>query len=124
MHYLGDLIENVHLKDTLIHEPNARLRGLFDSTDPTQPEHRSWAFTLPGWGHDEQTWREVITTLRFLGYEGILSLEMESEYIEIQEGLEKTAAFIKSMVLEEPQGPSWWQVTELHERWKAAKAGE
>ncbi|MCZ6676017.1 MAG: sugar phosphate isomerase/epimerase [Candidatus Poribacteria bacterium] len=122
MRYLGDLIQNVHLKDTLIHAPNARLRGLFDSTDSLYPEQRSWAFTLPGWGHDEQTWREVITTLRFLGYEGILSLEMESEYIEIEEGLKKTAAFIRSMVLEQPKGPSWWQANELHERWKAGQA--
>ena len=119
MHYLGDLIQNVHLKDTLIHEPNARLHGLFDSTDSICPEQRGWSFTLPGWGHDDQTWREVITTLRFLGYEGILSLEMESEYIEIEEGLKKTAAFIQPMVLEQPKGPSWWQAEELHKRWKA-----
>ena len=33
IHYLGDLIEYVHLKDTLIHAPNARLRGVFDTTD-------------------------------------------------------------------------------------------
>jgi sugar phosphate isomerase/epimerase len=122
MHYLGNLIQNVHLKDTLIHEPNARLGGLFDSTDSIYPERRSWSFTLPGWGHDEQTWREVITTLRFLGYEGILTLEMESEYIEIEEGLRKAAAFIKPMMLEQSKGPSWWQANELHERWKQTQS--
>jgi sugar phosphate isomerase/epimerase len=118
MHYLGDLIQNVHLKDTLIHEPNMRLRGLFDSTGLEGYRDRSWTFTIPGWGHDERTWREVITTLRFLNYEGILSLEMESEYIEIQEGLEKAAAFIKPMLLQQPPGPAWWQVTSVHELWK------
>ena len=55
MHYLGDLIQNVHLKDTLIHGPNARLRGLFDSTGLSEYHKRSWTFTIPGWGHDEQT---------------------------------------------------------------------
>lgn len=118
MHYLGDLIQNVHLKDTLIHEPNMRLHGVFDSTGLEGYRDRSWTFTIPGWGHDERTWREVITTLRFLNYEGILSLEMESEYIEIQEGLEKAAAFIKPMLLQQPPGPAWWQVTSVHELWK------
>ena len=121
IHYLSDLIQNVHLKDTLIHEPNARLRGLFDSTGLKEYQERSWTFTIPGWGHDERTWREVISTLRFIGYEGILSLEMESEYIEIQEGLEKAVAFIKPMILEKPVGPLWWQVAEVHELWKETK---
>ena len=124
IHYLGDLIQNVHLKDTLIHEPNARLRGLFDSTGLQDYDQRSWTFTIPGWGHDEQTWREVIATLRFLGYDGILSLEMESEYIEIQEGLEKAAAFIRPMLLEQPVGTPWWQATTVHELWSETTGNE
>lgn len=118
IHYLGDLIQNVHLKDTLIHEPNRRLRGYFDSTPINRPAKRSWTFTIPGWGHNETIWREVIATLRLIGYEGILSLEMESEYIEIQEGLEKAAAFIKPMLLENPPGPAWHELTEIHKLWR------
>jgi len=66
----------------------------------------------------------VITTLRFLGYDGILSLEMGDEYMELQEGLEKAVAFIRPMILEKPKGPSWWQVAGLHEQWKATEAKE
>lgn len=121
IHALTDLIQNVHLKDTLIHDPNRRLRGMFDTTGIEHPGRRSWTFTIPGWGHDEKTWREVIATLRLIGYEGILSLEMESEYIEIQEGLEKAAAFIKPMLLQNPPGPAWWQVTEIHKLWREEK---
>ncbi len=112
IHYLGDLIQAVHLKDTLIHEPNARLRGLMDTTHPLHPDKRAWSFTLPGWGHDERTWREVITALRFVGYEGILTLEHESEYMEIQSGLEKSAAFIRTMLLDVPPGISWRHAAE------------
>ena len=115
MHYLGDLIQNVHLKDTLIHDPNARLRGVFDNTGGYV--ERSWTFAQPGWGHDEQVWRQVITTLRFLGYEGILSLEMESVYMEMQEGLEKAAAFIRPLLLNNPPGPPWWKIMKLDEPW-------
>ena len=121
IHELGDLIQAVHLKDTLIHEPNVRLRGYFDSTDLKNYQDRSWTFTIPGWGHDDRTWREVISTLRFVGYDGILTLEMESEYIEIKEGLEKAAAFIRPMLLEKPVGPAWWQIAPVHELWKETK---
>ena len=114
---LGELIQNVHLKDTLIHETNRRRRGIFDSTSLKEPAKRSWTFTIPGWGHDEQVWREVIATLRLVGYDGILSLEMESEYIEIEEGLEKTAEFINPMLLKNPVGKSWWEITEIHKLW-------
>lgn len=124
IHYLGDLIQNVHLKDTLIHVPNQRLRGMFDSTPIDQPARRSWTFTIPGWGHDEQEWRELITALRFIGYEGILSLEMESEYIEIQEGLEKSAEFIRPMLLKNPPGPAWHEVTEIHKLWREDASNE
>ena len=98
-----------------------RLRGYFDSTDLKQYQDRSWTFTIPGWGHDAHTWREVISTLRFVGYDGILTLEMESEYIEIREGLEKAAAFIRPILLEKPVGPAWWQIAPVHELWKETK---
>ena len=46
---------------------------------------------------------------------------MESEYIEIQEGLEKAAAFIRPMILGKPVGPAWWEVAAVHELWEDKK---
>ena len=46
---------------------------------------------------------------------------MESEYIEIREGLEKAAAFIRPMLLEKPVGPAWWQIAAVHELWEETK---
>ena len=64
-----------------------------------------------------QTWRQVITTLRFLGYEGILSLEMESEYMEMQEGREKARPSSAPLILENPPVSPWWQIMKLDESW-------
>jgi len=108
--YLGPLIQHVHVKDTLIHEHNSRLKGLMDSGTPEHPETRSWTYTLAGWGHDAKTWREFVTTLRFIGYDHVLSIEMESEYIDIEEGLRKSLDFLKPIVLEKPPGKKWWEV--------------
>ena len=57
--YLGPLIQHVHVKDTLIHEYNSRLKGLMDSGTPEHPETRSWTYTLAGWGHDAKTWKVI-----------------------------------------------------------------
>ena len=108
--YLGPAVQHVHAKDTLIHEHNARLRGLMDSTSTEEPENRSWNYTLAGWGHDERTWREFVSTLRLIGYDHVLSIEMECEYIEVEEGLEKSVAFLKPIVLQRPPRAKWWEI--------------
>ena len=117
LRYLGDLVQHIHIKDTLLQDNNLRLKGFTDSTYPTEPLERAYTFTIPGWGHDEKTWREVISTLRMIGYDDILSLEMESEYMNIQEGLEKAVAFLKPMIIEKPTGKRWWEAAEFVELW-------
>ena len=118
LRYLGDLVQHVHIKDTLIHDHNLRLKGFTDSTYPTKPGERAYTFTIPGWGHDDGVWREVIATLRLIGYDDILSMEMECEYMNIEEGLKKAIAFLSPIVLEAPIGKRWWQAAEFSELWK------
>ena len=65
-----------------------------------QPETRSWTYTLAGWGHGAVTWREFITTLRLTGYDHVISVEMESEYIDVDEGLKKSVELLIPIVLE------------------------
>ena len=63
-----------------------------------------------GWGHGEEVWREFIITLHLTGYDHVLSLEMECEYLDVQEGLEKSVEFFKPIVLEKPPGQKWWEL--------------
>ena len=110
LRYLGPLVQHVHVKDTNIHEHNARIRGLMDPGTTEQPETRAWTYTLAGWGHDAATWRDFVTTLRLIGYDHVLSIEMESEYIEVEEGLRKSVEFLKPIILENPPGRKWWEI--------------
>ena len=110
LRYLGPLVQHVHVKDTIIHEHNSRIRGLMDPGTTEQPETRAWTYTLAGWGHDAATWREWITTLRLVGYDHVLSIEMECEYIEVEEGLQKSVEFLRPLVLEKPPGSKWWEL--------------
>lgn len=112
LHDLGPLVQHVHAKDTLIHEHHARVRGLMDSASFEQPANRAWTYTIPGWGHDQITWRQFVATLRLIGYDHVLSIEMECEYMEMAEGLEKSVSFLKPVLLEQPTTSRWWKVAQ------------
>lgn len=70
---------------------------------------------MAGWGHDAKEWTEFITTLRLTGYDHVISVEMECEFIEVDEGLKKSVEFLKPLVLERPAGAKWWELVG-HER--------
>ena len=108
--YLGKLVQHVHAKDTHIQEHNVRLRGFNDSTSTESPEKRPWNFTIPGWGHNESDWKDFVTALDFVGYDHVLSIEMECEYLNVEEGLKKSVDFLKPILLEKKPGPKWWEI--------------
>ncbi len=108
--YLGDLVQHVHAKDTHIQAHNVRLRGFNDSASVESPEQRPWNFTIPGWGHGESAWKEFVTALQFVGYDHVLSIEMECEYLNVEEGLKKSIDFLKPIVFEKEPGPKWWEL--------------
>ena len=107
--FLGPIIQHVHLKDTLFYDHHMRVKGVFDSGTTEHPEERSWNYTIVGWGHGEEIWRECIITLYLTGYDHVLSLEMECEYLNVKEGLEKSVEFFKPIVLQEQPGEKWWE---------------
>ena len=45
-----------------------------------------------------------------IGYDHVLSIEMECEYIDVEEGLNKSVEFLKPLVLEKPPGSKWWEL--------------
>lgn len=113
--FLGDVVQHVHAKDVSLEQHNIRIKGLMDNSTPENPAERSWNYTLAGWGHDAKEWTEFITTLRLTGYDHVISVEMECEFIEVDEGLKKSVEFLKPLVLERPAGAKWWELVG-HER--------
>ena len=107
--YLGDVIQHVHAKDIRIHHHNARLRGMMDTTSTETPEQRSWNYTVLGMGHNADAWTDFITTLRLVGYDHVLSIECESEFIDVDEGLIKSVEFLSPLILRKPVGAKWWE---------------
>jgi sugar phosphate isomerase/epimerase len=106
---LGDAVYHVHAKDSLVEVSNARLNGFMDPKPFGEVQARSWTFRTPGWGHDESFWRGFVSTLRLIGYEDVISLEIEGdEFMDSLEGLDKAVAFLRPLVLERKPGVQWW----------------
>ena len=105
---LGPAIYHVHAKDTAIDPHNARREGLLDTTPYANVANRSWVFRTVGYGHGAEFWKSLVSALRLVGYDHVLSIEHEDSLMSVQEGLSKAATLLKEAVIAEPAGAMWW----------------
>ena len=50
-----------------------------------------------GYGHDESFWRNFLSTLRVMDYDGVLSIEHEDMLMSSREGIEKSISFLQGL---------------------------
>ncbi len=96
---LGDRIFHVHAKDGEIVEHNIAMGGILMHGD-WQRLDRTFRFRIPGWG--SVAWKKVITELSMVGYHGVLSYEHEDVTMSRMDGIEKTAEFLKPLLIKAP----------------------
>jgi DNA-(apurinic or apyrimidinic site) lyase len=106
--FLGDAIHHVHAKDTKVYEANSRVKGVLDTTDYRDEPERSWLFRSVGYGHGESHWKDLVSTLRMVGYDGALSIEHEDSLTSSREGLEKAVELLDRAVFETQPGDAYW----------------
>jgi sugar phosphate isomerase/epimerase len=105
---LGEAVYHVHAKDVRLQPHNIRVDGVLDPKPYSLLGTRAWTFRTVGYGHGESFWRDFVSTLRLIGYDDVLSIEHEDEYLDSAEGLEKAVAFLRPILLERPLGLQWW----------------
>lgn len=105
---LGPAILHVHMKDTAIDPHNNRVNGVLDTKPYAEIARRSWVFRTVGYGHGAEFWKSLISALRTVGYDHVLSIEHEDGLMSVHEGLTKAAAFLNEIVISEPVGNMWW----------------
>ena len=101
-------IFHFHAKDCKIDEINTKTTGVLDTKSYTDEIRRSWVFRTIGYGHDAQIWKDMISNLRLIGYDGALSIEHEDSLMTSREGLKKAVAFLRDVVINEPKGDAPW----------------
>ena len=73
----GDAIAHVHGKDCYVDPFNVVVNGCNDHKTYTDIPHRSWTFRTIGYGHDIKIWKDIVSALRMVGYDHVISLEHE-----------------------------------------------
>ncbi len=99
---------HAHAKDTKIDLMNAAINGNLDTKSYGDVAQRSWVFRSVGYGHDVAWWKEMVSTLRVLGYDYVLSIEHEDGLMSTNEGLHKALETLKAANISEPPGEMFW----------------
>ena len=76
--------------------------GVLDYDSMKELSQRSWYFRSLGYGHDNKTWKDIISALRLVGYDGAISIEHEDAMMSTEEGLEKAIDVLKEVVTFQP----------------------
>jgi sugar phosphate isomerase/epimerase len=105
---LGDIIYHVHGKDTYVDPLNARVNGCNDNKPYARIADRSWIFRTIGYGHDIKVWKDIMSALRTVGYDYVVSIEHEDMMMSGDEGLAKGIAALQEVAMFEPVGKVWW----------------
>jgi len=106
--YLGDAVHYVHAKDTKIDALNTDVAGVLDTKTYTDEINRSWVFRSVGYGHGADIWRDIVSNLRLIGYDHVMSIEHEDSLMSPAEGLKKAIALLKDAMIFEDSGEAYW----------------
>jgi sugar phosphate isomerase/epimerase len=105
---LGHLIFHVHAKDCKIDRQNTALNGVLDTKKYTDEISRSWIFRTVGYGNPDYVWRDIVSNLRLVGYDHVISIEHEDSLMTGDEGLKKAIEVLKNVVISAPAGAAYW----------------
>ena len=53
-------------------------------------------------------WKDIISALRMVGYDYVLSIEHEDSLMSVNEGLQKAVRFLKEVIAFGDTGEKWW----------------
>ncbi len=105
---LGEAIYFFHAKDTKIDPINTSKNGVLDTKHYGDELNRSWIFRSVGYGHDYQLWKDIVSNLRMVGYDDVLSIEHEDSLMSSNEGLQKAISFLNEVLITEEVGNMYW----------------
>ncbi len=105
---LKGCVYHVHAKDCRVDPLNAATVGVLDTKPYTDEINRGWIFRTVGYGHGPEFWKDFVSTLRLIGYDGTLSIEHEDSLMSVNEGFQKAVEFLKDVLLYEKPGAMWW----------------
>ncbi|RNB88267.1 sugar phosphate isomerase/epimerase [Brevibacillus nitrificans] len=104
----ADAIHHFHAKDTAIDPLNLPMHGITDMQPYTKMLDRAWQFRTIGYGHDLKTWADIMSALRLVGYDDVVSIEHEDGLMSIEEGFRRAVHNLQQVLISEPLHEMWW----------------
>ena len=101
-------IHHFHAKDTTMEQSNVNKHGVTDMQSYAAMFDRAWQFRTVGFGHGLKEWADIISALRLVGYDYVVSIEHEDGLMSIEEGFTKAVANLQQVLIREPLGEMWW----------------
>ncbi|GIP35641.1 sugar phosphate isomerase/epimerase [Paenibacillus sp. J2TS4] len=101
-------IHHFHAKDTSLDANNVNMHGLTDMQSYTHMLDRAWQFRTVGYGHDMKVWADIISALRLVNYDYVVSIEHEDGLMSIDEGFTKAVQNLQQVLIKEPLADMWW----------------
>ncbi|MCP4167202.1 MAG: sugar phosphate isomerase/epimerase [Chloroflexi bacterium] len=105
---LGDAIVHVHGKDTYVDNINISVNGCNDHKSYDQILDRAWTFRSIGYGHGAEDWKAIVSALRLVGYDYVISIEHEDAIMSQDEGLHKGVVILQQVCMFEEPGQMFW----------------
>ncbi len=100
---LEGAIYHFHAKDTKLDKYNVAKFGVLDTKHYSDEAHRSWIFRSVGYGNGLDYWRDIISALRLVGYDKVMSIEHEDSLMTPEEGLRHAVEFLKQSIIKDPK---------------------
>ncbi len=106
---LKGAVYHFHAKDTKVDDINTSRNGVLDTKHYGDEINRSWVFRAVGYGNDIAYWKDIVSALRLVGYDKVMSIEHEDSLMTIDEGLSKAVDALKQVIIKEvkPGTISW-----------------
>jgi len=105
---LGDAIVHVHGKDSYLDQYNIAVNGCNDHKPYERIMERAWTFRSIGYGHGVETWKDITSALRLIGYDHVISIEHEDGLMSADEGLQKAISVLEEANITESPGEMYW----------------
>jgi sugar phosphate isomerase/epimerase len=99
---------HVHAKDTYVDRRNVAVNGNLDTKHYGEILTRAWTFRTVGYGQGERTWRDIVSALRAVGYDYVMSIEHEDQLMSMDEGLTKAIELLRDVLIREEKPRMWW----------------
>lgn len=101
-------IFHFHAKDTQIDVYNKALNGVLDIGSYEDQGGRAWRFRSVGCGNDLSFWKNIVSELRMVGYDHVMSIEHEDGLMSTEEGLNTAIRTLKEVMIFDPIGEMYW----------------